>query len=119
MDYGDNDINLNYIRYLRKCGYHIKSIKIGRLRFASHIYRMEPSSLTFGIFNFKPIGTRTRGWPKLRWDDCVEDDFKVLRVTNKITVLVSGDRNEKRFLRRLWPTLGCCVYIRRIFHAAT
>ncbi|GFW45236.1 hypothetical protein TNCV_4733441 [Trichonephila clavipes] len=39
-----------------------------------------------GIFNYKPIGTRTRGRPKLRWADCVENDFKVLRLTNWTTV---------------------------------
>ncbi|GFX81924.1 liprin-alpha-4 [Trichonephila clavipes] len=55
----------------------IKSFKMGRLRFAVHICRMEPSSLTFRIFNYKPIGTRIRGRPKLRWADCVEHDFKV------------------------------------------
>ncbi|GFS73798.1 endonuclease-reverse transcriptase [Trichonephila clavipes] len=64
----------------------IKSIKIGCLRFTGHICRMDLSSLAFKIFNYKPIGTRTRGRPKLRWADCVEDDFKVLKVTNWRTI---------------------------------
>ncbi|GFX19230.1 hypothetical protein TNCV_3013741 [Trichonephila clavipes] len=60
----------------------IKSIKIGRLMFAGHTCRMNPSSLTFRIFNYSPIGTKTRGKPKLRWADCEGDDLKVLRMTN-------------------------------------
>ncbi|GFS98782.1 hypothetical protein TNCV_753921 [Trichonephila clavipes] len=44
----------------------IKSIKMGRLRFAGHICRMDPSSLMFRIFNYKPTGIKTRGRPKLR-----------------------------------------------------
>lgn len=60
----------------------IKFIKIGRLRYAGHICRMDPSSLTYRIFNHKPIGTRKRGRPKLRWTDCVEEDLKILGVKN-------------------------------------
>ncbi|GFU20015.1 hypothetical protein TNCV_1191621 [Trichonephila clavipes] len=40
---------------------------------------MDPTSLTFRIFNCKLIWIRTRGRPKVRWADCVEDDFKDLR----------------------------------------
>ncbi|GFY11550.1 hypothetical protein TNCV_4230191 [Trichonephila clavipes] len=60
----------------------IKYIKIGSLRFTGHICRTDTSCLTFRIFNYKPIGTRTRGRHKLRWADCVEDDFKVLKVAS-------------------------------------
>ncbi|GFX43322.1 hypothetical protein TNCV_2390301 [Trichonephila clavipes] len=66
----------HYTRPLRQGSNVIESIKIGRLKFASHICRMDPSSLTFRIFNYKPIGTRTDSRPKLRWADCVEDDSK-------------------------------------------
>ncbi|GFT52613.1 hypothetical protein TNCV_3765171 [Trichonephila clavipes] len=43
---------------------------------------MDPSFLTFRIFNYKPIRTKTKGRPKLRGVDCEENDFKILRVTN-------------------------------------
>ncbi|GFU53146.1 hypothetical protein TNCV_3023691 [Trichonephila clavipes] len=33
---------------------------MSRLRFAGHICRMNPSSLTFRIFSYKPIGTRDK-----------------------------------------------------------
>ncbi|GFS51257.1 hypothetical protein TNCV_3533311 [Trichonephila clavipes] len=52
---------------------------MGRLRFTGHICRKDPSSLTFRIFNYKPIETRTRARPKLRWADCVEDDGTVAK----------------------------------------
>ncbi|GFT57511.1 hypothetical protein TNCV_803681 [Trichonephila clavipes] len=60
----------------------IRSINTGRSKFSGHIYHMDPSSLTFRIFNYKPIRTKTKGRPKLRWADCEENDFKILRVTN-------------------------------------
>ncbi|GFX55357.1 hypothetical protein TNCV_3969111 [Trichonephila clavipes] len=50
---------------------------------------------------------------KLRWADCVEDGFKVLRVTNWRTVLLNGDPNGRGFLRKPWTTQGCCVNKRR------
>ncbi|GFY15386.1 hypothetical protein TNCV_1571971 [Trichonephila clavipes] len=61
----------------------LKSIKLSQLRYACDICRIDPSSSTFRICNYKPIGTRGR--PKLRWTDCVEDAFKVLKVTNRKT----------------------------------
>ncbi|GIY32315.1 hypothetical protein CEXT_453361 [Caerostris extrusa] len=60
----------------------ITFIKIGHLRLEGHICRMDPSSLTFRIFNKVPSGTRTKGRPKLRQTDCVEADFRGLRITN-------------------------------------
>ncbi|GFU92270.1 hypothetical protein TNCV_1338511 [Trichonephila clavipes] len=63
---------------------------------------MDPTFLTFRIFNYKPIGTETRlqkALTKLIWADCVEDDFKILRVTNWVTV--AKRRLEwKRFLEK-------------------
>ncbi|GIY21371.1 hypothetical protein CEXT_592201 [Caerostris extrusa] len=51
------------------------------MRFAGYIYRMDPSSFTLYTF-----GTRTRDWVRLRRTDCVEADFKILRLTNWETV---------------------------------
>lgn len=68
--------------------------KVNRMKFAGHLCRLNPSSLTSRVFLFKPIGTRTRGRPKLRWMDCVNEDFKKLRVTNWISL--SKKRSEWR-----------------------
>ncbi|GFU21250.1 hypothetical protein TNCV_9121 [Trichonephila clavipes] len=73
----------------------IKTTKTGRLRFVGYICRMEHSSLALRIFNYNPIGTRTRGRPKLR---CA--DFKVLRSVTK-------RRSEwKRILGKVLTHLG-------------
>ncbi|GFS89112.1 hypothetical protein TNCV_1258641 [Trichonephila clavipes] len=103
---GDNDIILNYTSYLRKRCH--KFIKIGRLRFVGHICHMDSSSLTFRINSYKTIEIRTGGRLKLRWVDCVEDDFKVLRVTNWRTATMW--RSEwKRVFGKALATQGCCV----------
>ncbi|GFX47633.1 hypothetical protein TNCV_3016521 [Trichonephila clavipes] len=77
-----------------------------RSRFVGHMCCMDLSSLTIRerIFNYKPIETRTNGRPKLRWVDCVEEDSKVLRVTNWGTV--AKLRSEwKRVLEKTWAHL--------------
>ena len=34
------------------------------------------------IFNTKPVGVRTVGRPKLRWEDGVDQDTRILEVKN-------------------------------------
>lgn len=72
----------------------VNYIKVNRMKFAGHLCRLNPSSLTSRVFHFKPIGTRTRGRPRLRWVDCVDEDLKIIKVVNWRTV--SGKRSEWR-----------------------
>ncbi|GIX94386.1 hypothetical protein CEXT_756671 [Caerostris extrusa] len=75
---------------------------------------MDPLSPTFKIINYIPFGTRTRGCLKLRWTDCVEVEFKVLRVTNWKTV--AKQRSEwKKFHGKTWPTLAEPIEEEEIF----
>ena len=60
----------------------VKYITIQRIKWVGHLCRMAESRTTKKIFSARPFGTRKRGRPKLRWLDCVEKDFKILRVTN-------------------------------------
>lgn len=86
----------------------VNYIKICRLRFAGHVCRMDPSSLTSRIFNYKPISNRSRGRPKLRWTDCVEEDFNVLKVTNWRTVASQRTRWRNVLRKALaHPGLSC------------
>ncbi|GFX97513.1 hypothetical protein TNCV_2840731 [Trichonephila clavipes] len=62
---------------------------------------MDPSISTFRISNYKPIETRTRHRPKLRWADVWRTILKVLKASNWRTVAKSGDRNERVFLRSI------------------
>jgi hypothetical protein len=77
----------------------INYIKVNRMKFAGHLCRMNPDSLTSRVFHYKPIGTRARGRPKLRWIDCVNEDFGTLKVRNWRSI--SKSRSEwKKILKK-------------------
>ncbi|GFX56118.1 hypothetical protein TNCV_3062041 [Trichonephila clavipes] len=76
---------------------------------------MDHSLLTFRILYFSPIGTGTRGGPKLRWADYVEDEFKVARGTNRRTVAKRRSENGRGFLRSFQPAQGYCVKMKSVF----
>ncbi|CAH2100132.1 unnamed protein product [Euphydryas editha] len=60
----------------------IKTIKIGRLRWAGHVLRMDEARVPKRLLEGRPEGRRSRGRPKLRWLDGVEQDIKILGVTS-------------------------------------
>ena len=64
----------------------IKFIKIQRMKWAGHVLRMEEGRTTKRIFQARPTGSRKRGRPKLRWEDCLENDFRALNVRQWRTV---------------------------------
>jgi len=58
------------------------------------------------IFNAKPDGVRRVGKPKLRWEDGVDQDMRILEVrTGRGSP--STETNEQSFLRMQGPTMGC------------
>ncbi|XP_045452694.1 phospholipid-transporting ATPase ABCA3-like [Melitaea cinxia] len=60
----------------------IKTIKIGRLRWAGHVLRMDNARVPKRFLEGRPEGRRSRGRPKLRWLDGVEQDIKILGATS-------------------------------------
>jgi hypothetical protein len=58
------------------------------------------------IFNTKPDGARSVGRPKLRWEDGVDQDMRILGVKNWKRVALNRDEWAK-LLRRPGPTRGC------------
>ncbi|XP_045492279.1 uncharacterized protein LOC123691743 [Colias croceus] len=60
----------------------IKTIKLGRLRWAGHVARMDDNRAPLRLLDGKPDGRRNRGRPKLRWLDGVEQDLKTIDVKN-------------------------------------
>ena len=60
----------------------VHRIKISRLQWVGHVIRMNDSSMLKEIFSAKPLNTRRRGRPKLRWVDAVEEDCFVLKTRN-------------------------------------
>ena len=58
----------------------VKTIKIARLRWLGHIYRMEENNYCRRITLNQPEGVRKRGRPKLRWMDNVTEDIRRLGI---------------------------------------
>jgi hypothetical protein len=53
-----------------------------RVKWLGHIQRMDTSRTAERIFEWKPIGRRSLGRPRLRWLDDLCDNLKVLKVRN-------------------------------------
>jgi transcription termination factor 2 len=58
----------------------VNVIKIRRLEWLGHVVRMNETRSVKKIFEGKLEGRRSRGRPKLRWINYVEDDLKELGV---------------------------------------
>jgi hypothetical protein len=59
----------------------LKCIKINRLRWCGHV-RMDPQRTVQKVFNSKAYGSSKIGRPKLRWEDGVLEDIRVLDIKN-------------------------------------
>src|SRR5215469_18882378 len=51
-------------------------IKRRRLKWAGHMMRMENTSAVKRSWKYQPQGKRSRGRPRTRWNDCLEQDLK-------------------------------------------
>jgi hypothetical protein len=60
----------------------VNYIKVKRLSCAGHLVRMNNDRTLKNIFSTKPDGARSDGRPKLRWEDGVEQDMRILGVKN-------------------------------------
>jgi hypothetical protein len=74
----------------------ITFVKVGRLKWANHVVRMDEQQPAKIILNAKLEDTRRRGRPKLRWEDGVDKDVKAL-----------GERNWRNIARdrEIWQKL--------------
>ena len=70
----------------------VNYIKDKRLAWAGHLVRMNNDRTIKKIFNTKPDGARSVGRPKLRWEDGVDQDMRILAVKNWKKVALN--RNE-------------------------
>ena len=79
----------------------VQKIKVQRLRWLGHVYRMDDSAPPKKCLFTNPNGNRGRGRPKLRWMDSVEDDLTKLRVKTTWR-RKAADRDEWRdFLQQV------------------
>jgi hypothetical protein len=58
----------------------IRVIKVARIRWLGHLFRMKENSPCKKITFSQPEGTREKGRHKLRWFDSVLKDVKLLKV---------------------------------------
>jgi hypothetical protein len=73
----------------------IKSI---RLRWAGHIARIEEGRSAFQILTDKPIGKRSLGRPRRRWEDNIRMDLKEISTNMRNWVDSAQDRDYWRAL---------------------
>jgi hypothetical protein len=57
-------------------------IKVERLEWAGHIICASENRMIKKVLNTKPDGVRKVGRPRLRWEECVWQDIRILGVKN-------------------------------------
>lgn len=73
-------------------------IKMGRLRWAGHVIRLEDSRPAIRVLRYEPGGSRRRGRPKIRWEDGIREDARTIGVKNWMSVA----RNRDEWRKLLW-----------------
>jgi hypothetical protein len=69
----------------------VNYIKVKRLAWAGHLVCTNNDKTLKKIFNTKPDGARNAGRPKLRWEDDVDQDMRILGVKNWKKVALNRD----------------------------
>jgi hypothetical protein len=80
-------------------------IKVKRLAWAGHLVRMNNDRTIKKISNTKPDGVRSVGRLKLRWEDGVDQDIRILGVKNWKKVALNRDEWAK-LLKKARAHLG-------------
>ena len=73
----------------------VNYIEAKRLAWAGHLVRMNSDRTLKKIFNTKPDGARSVGRPKLRWEDGIDQDMRILGVKNWKKVALNRDEWAK------------------------
>jgi hypothetical protein len=68
-------------------------IKAKRLQGAGHLICTSENRILKKIFNTKPEETRKVGRPKLRWEECVCQDIRILGVKNWRSVALNREES--------------------------
>jgi hypothetical protein len=63
---------------------------VKRLQLAGHLLCNSKKRITKNIFNTKPEGTSKMRRPKLRWEECVCQEIRILDVKNWMGVALNG-----------------------------
>ena len=76
----------------------VRVIKSRRLRWASHIARMEEGRSAFKILKGTPAGKRPLRSPRRRWEDNIRMDLKEIGINTRNWVDSAQDRDYWRLL---------------------
>ena len=78
----------------------VRFIKAQRIKWLGHIQRMDRARPTGKLLDWSPMGTRTVGRPRQRWQKNVMEELKKLKVKNwKEAVNTLRTRSFKLFKR--------------------
>jgi hypothetical protein len=75
----------------------VRFIKAQRIKWLGYIQRMDQTRPARKLLDWKPMGTRPVGKPRQRWQKCVMEDLKKLKVKNW---------KEEAKDRRIWRDLA-------------
>ena len=89
-----NDTTMNCMKHLTNQTLLIIS-KLERLAWTGHLVRMNNDRTLRKIFNTKPDGARIVGRPKLRCENGVDQDMRILGVKNWKKVALNRDECAK------------------------
>jgi hypothetical protein len=73
----------------------VNYVKAKRLAWARHLVCMNDNRTLKKIFNTKPDGARSVGRPKLRWEDVVVQNIRILGAKNWRKVALNRDKWAK------------------------
>ena len=60
----------------------VRYIKYKRLSWLGHVERMTNERVAKTIYKWKPYASRSKGRPRVRWEDDVRNDLRKMGVTN-------------------------------------
>jgi hypothetical protein len=69
----------------------MRFIKVKRLDWAGHLMHASENRMIKNVFNTKPEGTRKVGRPRLRWEECVWQEIRILGVRNWRSVALNRE----------------------------
>ena len=76
----------------------VRVIKSRRLRWPSHVGRIEEDRNAFKILTGKPTGKRHLGRPRRRWEDNIRMDLEEMGINTRNWVDLAQDRDYWRAL---------------------
>jgi hypothetical protein len=82
----------------------VSHIKVGRIRWAGHVARLEDSDPAKQVLESQLYGTREACTPKLRWADGVAQDVKKLEINN----WKKAAQDERKWMKLLVETETRC-----------